>query len=368
MLAQSDVARYLLRQGLITAKSIVDGNLTVVEMSRRNQNWKVIDEGGTSYFLKQGIGPNKAETVAHEATVYQLFSADPRNASRCRHLPRFVDFDNEHRLLIVELLSGAQDFREYHAKGRFSTALAGALGRALSEVHRGTVPDNSVQSRMKARLPWVLGLHRPDLAIFRDASNANLQLIRILQNTEGFPQALNRLRRQWKVDGLIHNDIKWDNCLALRKPHPTRKPEIRIVDWEFAGLGDRCWDAGSVLSNYLSFWLLSIPITGAEPPDRFLDLARYPLESMQPALRAYWRAYAEGMDLANDEATEWLLRSVSYAGARLVQTGFEQMQFSARLTGNLVCLLQLSLNILQRPHEAAVQLLGIPRAGSGCAS
>ena len=232
-------------------------------------------------------------------------------------------------------------------------------------MHRATEPQIGIPAgnKIPARLPWVLGLHRPSLPVFRDASNANLQLIRILQNTEGFPQMLDRLRQQWKVDGLIHNDIKWNNCLARGRQLP-RKPEVRIVDWEFAGLGDRCWDVGAVLSNYLSFWLLSVPISGDEPPDRFLDLARYPLESMQPALRAYWHAYKKGLNLDTHEADNCLLRSVSYAGARLVQTGFEQMQFSARLTGNLVCLLQLSLNIMQRPHEAAVRLLGISSATS----
>jgi hypothetical protein len=363
MLVQSEVARYLLLKGLITTESIVDGNLQVVESSRRNQNWKVINQGGASYFLKQGIGSNKAETVTHESIVYQLFSADP-GKGRLRHMPRFISFDSDHRVLILELLSDAKDFREYHTGGRFSTAFAGELGRVLSEVHREPHRDIRAESNFSARLPWVLGLHRPNLSIFRDASNANLQLIRILQNVEGFPQTLDRLRQQWKVDGLIHNDIKWDNCLAIREPRSARKPKIKIVDWEFAGLGDRCWDVGAVLSNYLSFWLLSIPITGPEPPERFVDLARYPLESMQPALRAYWSAYAKGMELGDREASEWLLRSVSYAGARLVQTGFEQMQFSTRLTGNLVCLLQLSLNIMQRPYEAAVQLLGLSGAAS----
>jgi hypothetical protein len=118
--------------------------------------------------------------------------------------------------------------------------------------------------------------------------------------------------------------------------------------------------AGAVFSNYLSFWLFSIPVAGEEPPDRFLELAKYPLEKMQPAIRAYWRAYVQGMGLDAAQAEEWLVRAVKYAAARLVQTGFEQMQHATRLTGNLICLLQLILNIMQRPREAIAHLLGIP--------
>jgi hypothetical protein len=115
-----------------------------------------------------------------------------------------------------------------------------------------------------------------------------------------------------------------------------------------------------VFSNYLSFWLFSIPIMGEEPPDRFLELAPYPLERMQPAMRAYWQAYVRDMGLDAVTAKAWLLRAVKYGAARLVQTGFEHMHLSTQLTGNLVCLLQLSLNIMQRPHEAIAHLLGIP--------
>jgi len=56
----------------------------------------------------------------------------------------------------------------------------------------------------------------------------------------------------------------------------------------------------------------------------------------------------------------FLIRSVRYAGARLVQTAYEQGQTSSLLTSNIVVLLQLALNILQRPADAAFALLGIP--------
>jgi len=140
---------------------------------------------------------------------------------------------------------------------------------------------------------------------------------------------------------------------------------LKIVDWELARLGDPCWDVGSVFANYLSFWLFSIPITGEDPPDRFMDLARYPLERMQPAIRSFWQSYVRTMELDAATSDDWLLCAVKYGAARLVQTAYEQMQMSIHLTGNVVCLLQLSLNILQRPREAMVHLLGLPLGQAG---
>lgn len=361
MLSHSEVTRYLLLNRLISAEAVVDGDLRIIECSRRNHNLKVINEQGTSYFLKHGVGSNKSESVAHEAAVYQWLEGLPEASALRLHLPRYIRFDAVERLLIIELLEGAQDFRQYHTRGYFSTVFATELGRAMSTLHCAQIPATNTPAdcTLTARVPWVLGLHRPNMGIFRDASSGNLQLIRIIQNSDDFGLMLDCLRKDWRVDGLVHNDIKWDNCLVVRNSATGRKPSIRIVDWEFAGRGDRCWDAGAVFSNYLSFWLLSIPISGEDPPEQFLELARYPLEKMQPALRAYWRAYVQGLGLNRAEASEWLMRAVSYAGARLIQTGFEQMQFSTQLTGNLVCMLQLSLNIIKRPHEAAAHLLGI---------
>ena len=80
---------------------------------------------------------------------------------------------------------------------------------------------------------------------------------------------------------------------------------------------------------------------------------------MHPALRAFWETYLRTMGLDAEEADQWLLRSVRYAAARLIQTAFEQMQGSIRMNGNTICFLQLSDNILKRPREAAVHLLGI---------
>jgi hypothetical protein len=55
----------------------------------------------------------------------------------------------------------------------------------------------------------------------------------------------------------------------------------------------------------------------------------------------------------------WLLKAIMYGAARLVQTAFEHMQRSNETTGNTVCLLQVSLNMMMRPYEAALFLLGI---------
>jgi len=242
------------------------------------------------------------------------------------------------------------------------------MGKALATIHRLAKPKATSGGNTQTfvvRPPGVLSIHRPEPWIFQDISSANIQLIKTVQRSAPFCRSLDELRQEWRTETLIHYDIKWDNCVVFARPASKRTTRLKIVDWEAAGMGDPCWDVGSVFSNYLSFWLLSIPITDEAPPDRFLELARYPLEGMHPAMRSFWQSYARGMELDAATSGEWLLRAVKYGAARLVQTAYEQMQMSLHLTGNTLCLLQLSLNILQHPQAAMVHLLGIPSQHAG---
>jgi hypothetical protein len=99
---------------------------------------------------------------------------------------------------------------------------------------------------------------------------------------------------------------------------------------------------------------------GEAPPDRLMELSRYPLGKMHLAIGSFWQSYVQRMALDVAASERWLRRAVQYGAARLVQTGLEQMQAATQLTGNMVCLLQLSLNMLRYPLEAVVTLLGIP--------
>jgi len=381
VLALSQVAHYLLARGLIEPESVLDGHLAITEVSSRNQNCAVHAVGWEGLFLKQAFpGANSSRdavealrkagpSLTHEAAVYALLGSLPPPGSDPAIetlLPRCHGYDPEHGLLVLELIDGARDLTSHHTRtGRFSTALARRLGAALGDLHeRALVCARRQPEEFPGHLPWALWLDRPGTALWREASNAGLQLVQILQGTIEMRRVLDQLREDWRVDAFVHHDIKWDNCLVVSAAGPTRSTRMALVDWEFADLGDACWDAGSVLGNYLSHWLASVPVTGSEPPDRYLELARYPLTSMQPAVNAFWLAYVRARRWGPVAADEGLLRCVRYAGARLLQYTYERTARLARLDGNAVCLLQLALNVMTRPREAAHLLLGIAETGA----
>jgi hypothetical protein len=353
----------MLGEKLISPERVVDCDLRVTEASCRNRNFMVLSERGPSYILKQGINADGVETIAHESRIYRFLQDVPGSEEFQRFLPRFVKYDASRKILVLELLREAQDFHEYHIRNvRFSVSLSAMLGKALSALHRITAQalTDSPASAQKKRTPWALEMDRPPAGFITEASYAGLQIFRIVQNTSGFVALLAELRAGWQFDALTHNDIRWSNCLVHRGTGFKKRPELKIIDWEFAGPGDACWDTGAVFCAYLSSWVQSIPVSGGEPPDRFFDLARYPLEGVQPAIRSFWNAYTKERNFNASEAAEHLVRAVKYSAARLVQSSYEQMQYSPTLTGNVVCMLQLGLNIFQRPGEAIVHLLGLP--------
>jgi hypothetical protein len=110
----------------------------------------------------------------------------------------------------------------------------------------------------------------------------------------------------------------------------------------------------------LIFWVYSMPAGGGLSAEQMIAAARYPLATLQGAMRALWAGYRAAGGLGSAEADELLARSVAFSGARLIQSAYE-MAFGAHvLPATSVLLLQISANLLADPGLAQVQLYGIP--------
>jgi Ser/Thr protein kinase RdoA (MazF antagonist) len=360
VLAQEDVAQYLLGRGLLGPEALLDGDLVIRDASSRNRNFRVDTRNGPCYLLKQGLTADAVAAVAHEAQIYEQLGQE--GAVLSPYLPKSHGYDPVAGVLALELVQDAEDLRMFNLRtGRFSAGPAAALGAALGTLHRSTTMPLASAPTL---VPWILMVHRPDARLFREVSAAGLELIRIVQGAEGFPDALDRVRGSCRQEALVHGDVKWDNCLIIAREDGGE--EIRLIDWESAAPGDPCWDIGSALSHYLSFWLFSIPVTGSTAPEQFPELAAYPLDAMKSALAACWVAYLDALGADERFLSDRLTHTVELAGARLVQTAYESAQMMQKLTSSALLHLQLALNILQRPADAAERLLGLavrrPRA------
>jgi len=300
----------------------------------------------------------------YEAAVYNFFDFEFKGNNVMQSLPKMYSFDIEAKLLLLELITGYINLSDrYLRKGNFSCNVAKKLAEAIADLHKlqgADIIKKAEQAGLRDNPPWIFSIIEPGMWYYLNCSISNIDHIRLIQNVDSFCIAVSNLKKEWKPSCLIHGDLKWDNCLIQAKYNSNDSSKIKIVDWEFARIGDPCWDTGTIFSDYLNCWLSSIPIAYADRPKEFLEFARFPLKKMHPAISSFWTNYVKCMNISENESAAMLKRSVSYAGIRLLQTGFELLQVQPTLTANAVFLCQLCFNILSRPLEAAVQLLGLP--------
>lgn len=333
----------------------------VLERTSRNRNFLILRAGRRGYFVKhiQPDQPASIETLEREAACYELMRQDPNFAALLPLAPELEVYDRISHVLVIELLPDAESLSAYYAReNRYPVDIAERLGSALGNCHRG-VSQGAGSAMFPRAIPWILQFHQTQAEAVRTLSAANAQMYTALNRYPDFGQKLDILRSTWQTGTLIHGDIKFENC-ALYFPGGKALPyHLKLVDWETADFGDAAWDVGSVFQAYLNDWLYSLPQTPGLSPEQLEQQARTPLASIQPAMRAFWHAYAGSMELEGAPARQRLERSVMQAAARMLQTVFEWMNKQAQLSLNAVFQLQVSLNMLQRPDEAIPGLLGI---------
>ena len=222
--------------------------------------------------------------------------------------------------------------------------------------------QNITDRALTETIPWIMVHFSPSASLYRAMSAGDFRLFSAVQSFPDLTQAINDVRRSWRATDLIHADLKWDNILVHKLPSSPANRQVKIIDWEFAGYGDPSWDIGTVFSEFLLTWSLSVPIVPDEDAPTLVQFASVSLSTLRPAIQHFWNSYAEAMEFDRETARERLIKSVRFAGARLIQTAFERTQTMIQLTPHIYLLLQLSLNIMERPDEAASNLFGIQHA------
>jgi Phosphotransferase enzyme family len=364
ILSKSNVVHYLLEQRLLVLDSVIDGDLMVTDITRRNRNFKIIRRASPGYFVKQiqNWDPQTVATLASEAMCYRLARGGAEFAPLAALVPRDFLYDSQRHVLVTELLPDNESLSDHHRRlNAFPPDTARLLGTLFGRLHRDPVPieGRAEATAFRRQPPWILSAaHQQGTNLFGALSAGNAQLLQIVQSYPEFQRTLEELRAEWNIAGLIHGDLKWDNCVVYRAPG-NGALALKVVDWELADLGDPRWDLGALLQAYISFWVFSMRISAELPATQIANTAQYPIEAMQPSVRAFWQAYVEARGLDRPAAQALLVSSVKFGAARMIQTAYESMQYSAQISTNALGLLQVSFNILREPSEAVTHLLGL---------
>lgn len=358
-----NVSYFLAERRLLAFDSVVDGDFMVVDQTSRNRNLKIVRRKSPGFFIKQVNfpSPEYTQTLAREAACYKLSKEHAEFSAMRALMPEFHYFDPAKHVLIIELLNDAESVWEYHQRVRsFPLEIARLQGETLGSYHR-QVSAEAAQSEsgvFAKQIPWILSLHETNPAYLGSVSRGNAQLIGILQQYPEFESALSAIKADWNYSSLIHGDIKWENMMLCHGAGDA-PPQLKIIDWEIADIGDECWDAGAVIQAYLTFWVFSLPLSGGAAVAEAVASAPIDAESMKPALAAYWNAYAESRGLDAAAAQQKLLRSMSCAAARMIQTAYESIQATPQISPYALTKLQMSMNILRNPEAAVADFVGL---------
>jgi len=365
LLSYENIAHYLLEKGLIDLESIVRGEFSVRDQSSRNANFAVNREYRPAYLVKQvrAHDQEKRETLRIEATCYWLANNDEAYQVLRGFLPRYYEYDYLHHILVLELLTEVQSLHDYYYRGAgtFPAIIAQKLAELLASYHKhdlGAFEGQRSFSLFKKRKPWVFtfteeGLH--DWLNNPMLGNAEKQSVKLILEHPEFMKHLRQLGEEWEAKSLIHGDIKFPNFLINSDFESDSQPDIRLIDWELADIGDPLWDVAAIFQNYLSLWL------NAEIGQRYhpAETMSVSLESLQPSMRAFWTRYVELACWSPSEARQKLEKSLRYTALKLVHTCFESVQGVNDMSLYGAKTLQLSLNLLNQPDVAIGDLLGI---------
>ena len=363
ILTPDNIVHYLTDQNLISTESVVDGDLMVVDMTRRNRNFKILRKTDKGLFVKQprNFDVQSVASLVREAQSYRLVATDPAFRAISGLMPSSLHFDTARNILVLGLLPESENLSEmYRRLGEFPSYIAATLGRSLGCYHRevGRTLEQVRHTKLfPETLPWMLTITQEYIQQAKTVDENHCRFYSIIAKYPEFLDSIHRLRTGWKADSLIHGDMKWDNCMVYKdEAASSDELALKIVDWELADLGDSAWDAGAVFQTFLSLWVMSLPeVNGEEEQQR----DKYSIEKMQPAIRSFWDAYTGTMSIEKKARTLLLKKCVEYAAVRIIQTGYETLFHSRQMSNAIVYLLQLSLNILKDPDEAITALLGL---------
>ena len=307
------------------------------------------------YFVKIGMDVDRRTTLEREAHIYGLLRS---RASGANVLPQLRLFDRSSSVLILEVV-GREDLKSLCTRKReFGTGRMAVLGRGLGRLHRQLSSVGRAARSCGPFYPIPFRLTRPSKGFVETSSPANVEFLRTVQQSLTLNQELANLAKRWKLrletgPCLVHGDLRLENCCL--RPGSKR---VCIVDWELAGFGDPLWDAGAVLADLASSWLMSAPIPTGSEPAAWIAHAAIPIDKLRSAGREFWEAYATARRLTHDRA-QALRDTILYASARLLQLAYESQQGYANLTLHAIGHAQLSENLMRRPIDGAAQVWGI---------
>lgn len=353
-----------MEKGLLKPKSIVDGDFMVTQTQNRNAIFKIHIKDDKSLFIKQLVSFDSQNTyfLQKDATCLWLIKNEKVFENLSQYVPEYYGYDPEKQVLIVEYIPEAKNVEEvYQEKKMLDPKMLDQVSKILSSYHfkleDKTLTNRSVQFFMK-QLPWTFQFAASSGAYSSQfsAMNQTNPVMNYLKDNSAFLSLMKNYVKDYEFTTLIHGDIKWMNFILKNSGDVD---SLKIIDWELADIGDPLWDmAGVIQSLFTSKVLLSMTVA----PGVYQGASSLTQQQMTQTLEeinVIWSSYCKYQNFDDTKKHDGLLKTLRFAGMRLVQTAFEHNVSSQQLMPNTIKLLQISHSLLQSADILVNQIINL---------
>jgi hypothetical protein len=236
------LVRHLLDVGLVTAADAHGVGFVAHDAGMSHAVGVVTLGDGRGFVVKELLEPADGSqgTPAQERAIYRL-------ASEVDALEQFVapviDLGDGSPFIVLDLRADDESVASRAARTGWSDGqLATLLGTAIGSWHDRSRPFREVLPVVP--VPWVLRVFDDDRP---DYLRTNGFVAGVLDTLDAsWRPSLRRTLELWRTSGVVHRDLRFDNCLVS----PTGR--VTFVDWESGGQGDPIWDLATLAQELIS--------------------------------------------------------------------------------------------------------------------
>jgi aminoglycoside phosphotransferase (APT) family kinase protein len=237
------LARHLIDVRLVSAADVHLFGLVARDAGMSHAVAVVTLGDGRGFVVKELLRPSDDNqgTPDQERAVYRL--AAGHDVLR-EFVAPVVHLGDGSPFLVLDLRADGETVASRAARTGWSDGqLAIHLGSAIGAWHERSRPFRA--DLPLTRVPWILRALDPDRPSFLRSNGFVAGLLDTVPVTSLRP-ALVETQGLWRSSGVVHGDLRFDNCLV----GPTGR--ITFVDWESGGHGDPVWDLATLAQELIS--------------------------------------------------------------------------------------------------------------------
>ncbi|MGF1766832.1 phosphotransferase [Enterovibrio makurazakiensis] len=363
ILTRHNLLRFLLSNNCISLRELLNDCWEVHDYSSKNNNFAFISSS-KGLFIKQCISDGDKASLfglERESDCYILVGG---LASLNGIIPKLIHYFEKERILVTEYVVASINMFSYCRSNEVCLQrTASLLGMELSRCHFSLSQVVKFSDKGVKFVNQKPSIFTPEImSEGGDVSIAQRQCLNIVKKHSDLMNGLTSLDSEWRVNGLIHNDMKLENCLVrFSNEDPEKKSIVGVtfIDWERVNIGDIAWDLAGIIEGYLT--LLSSAMQQQAKKTHLFD---HSLElgeisgQVRAALRVFWAAYIEGSKIEPTYTHTLLKRVAKYSAARLIQSTYNKLEGRDELGLDALLQIQLAQNLLSDPELNREKLFG----------